>query len=166
MSFIDQLLSPLTFAAALGCGLVSGIFFAFSNFVMRALAQVSPENGMRAMQAINVTVLNPLFLALFLGTAILCVLLGIVSVVRWNSSYALALLAGGALYFFGNFVVTMTCNVPRNDALARTDASAPEAANAWRKYVVEWTRWNHVRTITALAGATAFTIALCRMRGA
>lgn len=166
MHIVDQLLSPLTFLAALGCGLVSGIFFAFSNFVMKALAQVPAEHGMRAMQAINVTVLNPLFLTLFLGTAGLCVLLGIVSVVRWHSPGALGLLAGSALYFFGNFVVTTACNVPRNDALARLNPSAPEAADAWRKYVVEWTRWNHVRTITALAGAAAFTIAFCRMRGA
>ena len=165
MSLIDQLLSPLTFAAALACGLVSGIFFAFSNFVMKALAQISPESGMKAMQAINVTVLNPLFLTLFLGTAGLCVLLGIVSVARWSSPYALPLLAGSVLYFLGNFVVTITCNVPRNDALARIEATSPGAADAWRKYVVEWTRWNHVRTITALAAAAAFTVALCQLRG-
>jgi uncharacterized membrane protein len=48
----------LTFVAALGSGLVAGIFFAFSNFVMKALARVSPAQGIAAMQSINVVVLN------------------------------------------------------------------------------------------------------------
>lgn len=165
MSLVDHFLAPLTFLAALGCGLVSGIFFAFSNFVMKALAQVPGEQGMRAMQAINVTVLNPLFLTLFLGTGAICVFLGIASVVRWQGAGSLGLLVGSALYLFGNIAVTGACNVPRNDALARINSTAPEAAEAWRKYKVEWTRWNHVRTITALAAAAAFTIAFCQFRG-
>jgi uncharacterized membrane protein len=165
MSLIDKLLLPIAFAAALGSGLVAGIFFAFSNFVMKALARVPDEHGMRAMQAINVTVLNPLFLTLFLGTAAMCVFLGIVSIMRWNTHGALSLLIGSLLYFVGNFVVTRACNVPRNDALARLDATNPAMVGEWRKYIDEWTRWNHVRTITATAAAAAFIIAIYQQRG-
>jgi uncharacterized membrane protein len=32
----------LTFVSALGSALVAGIFFAFSTFIMRALARLSP----------------------------------------------------------------------------------------------------------------------------
>ena len=163
MPLIDQLLFPTTFAAALGCGLIGGVFFAFSNFVMKALGQVPSEQGLRAMQAINVTVLNPLFLTVFIGTAAACVFLGVASLMRWKMPGSLELLVGGSLYLFGNFVVTAACNVPRNGALAQINASTPEAANAWRVYLVEWTRWNHVRTVTALAAATAFTISLCQI---
>lgn len=46
----------LTAVAALGSGLVAGIFFAFSNFVMKALARVPPAQGIGAMQSINVAV--------------------------------------------------------------------------------------------------------------
>jgi len=159
MSLIDQLLPPLTFLAAIGSGLIAGIFFAFSNFVMKALARVPEEHGLRAMQAINVTVLNPVFLTLFVGTAVLCLFLGVISVIRWQGPGARCLLAGSLLYFLGNFVVTAARNVPRNDALARLNPSSPEAVDAWRRYVVEWTRWNHVRTVTALAAAASFTIA-------
>ena len=42
MPSTDALLFALTFLAALGCALVAGIFLAFSNFVMKALAQVAP----------------------------------------------------------------------------------------------------------------------------
>jgi uncharacterized membrane protein len=57
----------LTFVAAVGSGLVAGIFFAFSNFVMKALARVPPAQGIAAMQSINVVVLNRWFFAVFFG---------------------------------------------------------------------------------------------------
>ena len=55
----------LTFVAAVGSGVVAGIFFAFSNFVMKALARVPPAQGIAAMQSINVVVLNRWFFAVF-----------------------------------------------------------------------------------------------------
>ena len=51
--------------SALGSALVAGIFFAFSTFVMKALGRLQPEQGIAAMQAINVTVLNPWFFTVF-----------------------------------------------------------------------------------------------------
>lgn len=160
MSLIEAFLFPVTLFAALGCGLMAGIFFAFSNFVMRALARLEPRSGIAAMQSINLTVLNPLFLPLFLGTAAASLLLVLYSLARWQHPGTAWLLAGGVLYFVGNFIVTAACNVPRNDALARVEASTPEAVIAWRSYLVGWTQWNHVRTITALAAAVSFTLAL------
>lgn len=62
----------LTFVSALGCGLVSGIFFAFSTFIMRALARLPPAEGIAAMQSINVAVINRWFFAAFFGTAVCC----------------------------------------------------------------------------------------------
>ena len=159
-----HLLSLLTFLGALGCGLMAGTFFAFSTFVMRGLARVAPERGIAAMQAINVAVLNPLFLGVFLGTTVLCLGLGIFSIVRWSTPGAAALLAGSLLYFGGNFIVTAACNVPRNDALARFEPASAEAVRYWQEYIVTWTQWNHVRTVTALLATGAFIVAYCQMR--
>ncbi|WP_251959094.1 hypothetical protein [Nostoc commune] len=61
--------------SALGCGLMAGVFFAFSTFVMNALARLQPVQGIVAMQSINITVINPLFMAVFLGTAAACIFL-------------------------------------------------------------------------------------------
>ena len=58
--------------AALGCGLIAGVFFAFSAFVMSALARLEPPQGTAAMQAINITVINPWFMGVFMGTAVVC----------------------------------------------------------------------------------------------
>jgi uncharacterized membrane protein len=65
----DGFLFGLTLFAALGCGLVAGVFFAFSTFVMKALARLPAPQGIAAMQSINVIVINPWFMTAFLGTA-------------------------------------------------------------------------------------------------
>ena len=62
---IGRLLPSLTFLAAISCGLAAGIFYAFSSLVMRALARISPPAGIAAMQSINVSVVNPWFIAAF-----------------------------------------------------------------------------------------------------
>ncbi len=53
---MNDLVDILTFAAVLGSGLVAGIFFAFSTFVMRALGQLPQDQGIAAMKSINITV--------------------------------------------------------------------------------------------------------------
>ena len=68
--------------------------------------------------------------------------------------------AGGILYLLGTLMVTVAFNVPRNDTLARIDASTSEVVASWRDCVSGWTRWNHVRTIAALTAAVLFTAAL------
>ncbi len=110
----DQLLFALTLLAALGSGLIAGVFFAFSAFVMQALARLPHREGIAAMQSINVTVLNAWFLGTFFGTAAACVVAVVYSLLRWHERGALYLLVGGALYLVGTFLVTIVFNVPKN----------------------------------------------------
>jgi uncharacterized membrane protein len=65
------------------------------------------------------------------------------------------------LYLAGSLLVTMVCNVPRNDALARVAPDDPAAAGLWAEYLSRWTAWNHVRTAASLAAAGALTLAVC-----
>jgi uncharacterized membrane protein len=154
------LLLPLEFVTALGCGLVAGVFFAFSTFVMKALAQLPSAQGIAAMQSINVVVINPWFMAAFLGTALACLVLGVASLFTWHRPGAAYLLVGSLLYVIGTFVVTMLFNVPRNDALAAVDPARADGAGLWAAYVTGWTAWNHVRTAAALAAAALLTVAI------
>lgn len=85
----------LAFFAALGSGVMAGTFFAFSNFLMRALARLPAEQGIGAMQAINITVINPLFMIVFLGTAMASALLAVRALSIWDGANASFLLAGG-----------------------------------------------------------------------
>jgi uncharacterized membrane protein len=150
----------MTLVTALGCGLIAGVFFAFSSFVMNALARLPASAGIAAMQSINVAVINPVFLGVFLGTAAACLLVMIFALARWPSPGAIWSLVGGALYLVGCFLVTMVCNVPMNNALAAAESSDANGAGQWARYLANWTAWNHVRAAAALAAATALSIAL------
>lgn len=128
----DHYLFALSFAAALGCGLMAGIFFAFSNFVMRALAKIPPSQGIAVMQAVNITVLNPLFLLTFMGTGLLCAAAIALVLMNGESHDSGYLLAGGVLYLLGNIGVTVVFNVPMNDALSRVEADSQAASTSGR----------------------------------
>ncbi len=150
---------PVLIAAAAGAGLMGGLFFAFSNFVMRALALLPRAHGMAAMQRINVTVLNPLFFLAFFGTGALSVL-GVAA--AWGArqeSAAILTAAGAVLYLGGSIGVTITCNVPLNERLRRVPAGDAAADTVWPEYVARWTRWNHVRTLACLTAAVLFAAA-------
>jgi uncharacterized membrane protein len=157
----DGVLFVATLASSLGCGLIAGAFFAFSAFVMQALGRLPAAQGITAMQSINVVVLNPWFLGVFLGTGVLCLTVAASALLGWWSRPGGGfLLAGCLLYVLGTVVVTMAFNVPRNDALAAATPATDEGARLWAQYLVEWTRWNHVRTVAALLAAGAFALAL------
>ncbi len=157
---IDGPYFVLTVLGIIGTGLVAGVFCGFSTFVMRGLAALPPAQGVAAMQAVNVAAVTPAFMVVFVGSAVLCAVLAVVTFVLWPDRGAVELLVGSALYLFGSFGVTVAANVPRNDALARLKAGTPEAATYWPVYVSEWTTWNHVRTIASAAAALSYVLAL------
>ena len=157
---MDELMSGLTLAAALGAGLVAGIFFAFSAFIMAALKRLPPEGGISAMQSINVAVLNPVFFFVFFGTAAAALILAIAAFAGWSPSRSPYLLAGALLYLAGTIFVTMAFNVPLNNKLAATGAKSAEGASVWKTYLSAWTAWNHVRTIAGLVACASFILAL------
>lgn len=154
------MLDLVTLVSAVGSGLIAGSFFAFSTFVMRALGRLPSPQGIAAMQSINVVVINPWFMTTFVGTALLCAVVAVVSLVRWHEPGAACLLAGAILYVAGTFLVTMVFNVPRNNALDKIVPSSAEAASLWVTYLATWTVWNHVRTVAALGAMVLFIIAL------
>jgi uncharacterized membrane protein len=150
----------LTLLAALGSGLVGGVFFGFSGFVMKALARLRPAHGIAAMQSINVVAVTPpLMIALF-GTALACVTLVVSSLPKWREPVAMLRLAGGGLYLVGAVLVTIVRNVPMNNTLASVDPESTEGATQWTRYVPGWTAWNTVRTVAAIAAAAMLSLAL------
>jgi uncharacterized membrane protein len=152
----------LILGTALGCGLMAGVFFAFSTFVMSGLARLSPAQGISAMQSINVTAVRPAFMTLLFGTAVGCVALIIISVRAWGDRGSSLLLLAGLLYLIGVIGLTVAYHVPLNDTLAAVDPNSAGAAAEWHHYVGHWTGWNHVRTGSSLAAAATLTLTLLR----
>jgi uncharacterized membrane protein len=150
----------LLWFSAIGCGLLAGLYFAFSAFVMRALGRIDRAAGIAAMNAINVDIVRSPFMPLFLGTTLVSAMLAVVAVFRLGEPGAAAMLAGGALNLVGMFAVTMICNVPLNNALAAADPASTQAASLWARYLKEWTFWNHLRTIASTAASVLFIAAI------
>jgi uncharacterized membrane protein len=157
---IDGPYLALVVAGVVATGLVAGVFCGFSTFVMRGLAALPPAQGVAAMNAINVAAVAPAFMILFLGSAVLCAVIAVVTFVLWPDDGKVELLLGSALYLFGAFGLTVVANVPRNETLQRLDPGTTEAAAYWPAYLREWTFWNHLRTVASAAAALVYALAL------
>jgi uncharacterized membrane protein len=157
---MNSYLFVLTQVAALGCAMMAGVFFAFSAFVMKPLARLPAEQGVAAMQAINVAVVTFAFMAALFGTAVACGALAVWALFAWGERFGPYLLAGGALYLIGTILLTIAYHVPRNEALATVEPLGADAEGQWRRYLSGWTAWNHVRAAATLSAAAVLTIAL------
>ncbi|MBR0715616.1 DUF1772 domain-containing protein [Bradyrhizobium liaoningense] len=156
-----QLLTTgLLWFSAIGCGLIAGLYFAFSTFIMTALGRIDQAAGIAAMNGINVEIVRSLFMPFFLGTTLSCAVLVVMGLLRPGEPGAVAMIVGGGAYVIGMFVVTVVFNVPLNNALAAVQPSSPEAASLWSVYLKDWTFWNHVRTIASLGASVLFIAVL------
>lgn len=140
--------------AIMGSGLMAGLFFAFSTAVMAALARLPAAQGADAMNAINVVIVNPVFLTVFMGTAVLALLLGVRAALGWSQPGSVWLLSGSLLYLVGVFGVTVVFNVPLNDTLA-----ASGDAGTWSRFLADWVPWNHVRTLASAGALLCYALA-------
>ncbi|WP_182864747.1 anthrone oxygenase family protein [Stieleria mannarensis] len=156
---MTTILMLLTVIAIAGSGLMAGLFFVFSVSVMNALAQMPAQEGMKAMQLINRTILNPLFLSAFFGTALACLLLAAISAWQRPPDFGWAI-AGACLYLLGGFMVTAFFNVPLNNSLDKLSADDPASHAEWTRYLAIWTRWNHLRAAACILACVLLAIGL------
>jgi uncharacterized membrane protein len=156
---MSDLFFILTFVAALGSALNAGLFFIFSVCVMQALGLLAPADGIRAMQSINRTIINPLFLGAFLGTALLSLAVIVVAIVDWGTGAGWAI-AGAVTYLVTSIAVTRAFNIPLNNAVDRANPGDSESVRIWARYLDIWTKWNHVRSVGTLAATAFFILAL------
>lgn len=157
---MNDLVFGMTLILAAGSGLMAGVFYAFSVIVMRALKRVSPAVGIEVMQVINVVVINPWFMIIFLGSALGSAVLTVVALLGKGETEPILTIIGGLLYLVGTFLVTMIFNVPRNNALDAAIPDSIQGAQLWERYLSEWTVWNTVRSVAALLASIALTLAL------
>lgn len=147
---LDALRTPLLITAAVAAGLQAGTYYAFSAGVMPGLAAGDDRTFVATMQQINVAIINPVFVATFLGAPVL-------------AGAAVAAYAGhhdgrpwvitGAALAVATVVVTVAGNVPLNNAL---DAVGPvdqitDLAAVRADFESSWVRWNVLRMLTSTA---------------
>lgn len=160
---MQLLTTTLLWFSAIGCGLIAGLYFAFSTFIMTALDRIGPAQGAAAMNSINSTILGSLFMPLFFGTTIAAAVLAVLALFRWGEPGMMIMLAGGLIYVVGMFICTVVYNVPLNNELAR---AGPSSAELWARYLRDWTFWNHVRTVASTSAMALFIAAILARAGA
>lgn len=154
------MINALLWFCAIGCGMMAGLYFAFSTFIMTALGQIPQAHGISAMQSINVVIQKSLFMPLFFGTTLVALLLAGLALFRLTETAGIAMLTAGILYVVGMFISTIVFNVPLNNALDAADPSSADAAAVWTRYLKDWTFWNHLRTVASAVASALFVVVL------
>jgi len=129
-------------------GLMAGVYFTFSVFVMRSLATLNPLNGARAMIAINEVIVKTLFLPLFFCSTVLSIVLMTRVFLAEPSNDATVIYIATGIYIVGMFFVTMFGNVPMNNQLRDSAANNQQLTAYWQYYLTAWTRLNHIRFLS------------------
>ena len=147
MQRMDVLRLILLMAATLTMGLMAGAFAIFAHTIMPGLRRTDDRTFVGAFQAIDRAIINPWFLAGgFLGALVFALGSAIAQVGRdpfTPSAVALVL-------YVITFVITLTVNVPLNDAIKR--AGDPEriadlAAVRSDFNEARWTTFNLARVV-------------------
>lgn len=149
----------------LSSGAIFGFFHAWVCSTMWGLDAADPAIAIAAMQAMNASVRNAVFAPAFFGTPLVLVATAMLAWFCRLKVAALIFTMAGALYLFGGMILTMTVNVPMNEALAAVSipADAAEARRIWQGYSEPWQFWNAVRTVVsgvtlALTGIAIFAL--------
>jgi uncharacterized membrane protein len=142
-------------ASTMTVGLMAGVFGHYAIAVMPGLGRTDDRTFVGAFQSIDNAIINPLFLATFVGGLFSTALATALHLGKDGRSLLLWLVAALVLYLAA-FIITVRVNVPLNDAIkaAGDPDHIPDLAAVRERFdEARWARWNIVR---ALACTTAF----------
>lgn len=141
--------------------LLAGVFFGYSISVNGALHKLKDVEYIRAMQAINIVIQNPLFFLTFMGPVVLLPIATFMLKGDSSTQFAL-LLAASVIYIFGSFILTVAGNVPMNEKLAKFDVSGATAGDitaAREQFEKPWNRLHNIRTLASVVATVLIFVA-------
>ncbi len=148
-------IEPLLWLAIVSTGLMAGIYFAFSVFLMTSLKRLPVDVAITCMNSINTVIVKSAFLPLFFGSSLLSLLLIVINDGGFASVW---INCAGVIYLLGMLGCTVVFNVPLNNRLQ--SVTDENKAFIWEHYLVYWTRWNHLRTISCLVACILYLFAI------
>ena len=140
-------------AATGGMGLMAGVFALYANAIMPGLRNTDDRTFVAGFQSIDRAIINPVFLATFLGTLVATgVAMGLHLPADHRSPLPWIVVAF-ALYLTV-VVITIAVHVPLNDAIKA--AGLPDDITSLATIRAQfdearWVRWNAVRTVLTIA---------------
>lgn len=128
-------------------GAVYGAFFTYSNSVVPGLDNADAEKAVEAMRKMNISIINPAFMATFVGPVVTSAVTGVLLLGIDEATAGVLYLVAAGVYLLGCLVVTGRINVPLNNALA--NSTSTDWARRWNDFSPRWRRWNTVRTVSS-----------------
>lgn len=143
---------------------IGGVFLAFSDFIMRSFDLVRNQAGIETMQVLNVEIMRSVFMVLFMGLAVISLLIVVCAALSLEGTSRLLLVLAGATYLLGVFAVTAAGNVPLNNQLAGLGSTTSQALTFWKEsYMTRWVTLNSLRTLACFL-ASGLTLAALVIR--
>lgn len=145
---VSRLVLPFAFVSILLSGAIFGFFYAWVCSTMWGLDTLDPNTAIAAMNAMNISVRNAVFMPAFFLTPVVLIVTGGLAWLGGSRTPAALFAAAGVLYLIGAFVPTATINVPMNDALKLVETPMPltQAQEIWDAYSPRWQQSNILRT--------------------
>lgn len=144
-------------------GLLAGVFFTWTNAITPGIGKLSDINYLRAFQAMNRSILNPLFYVVFFGSIALSPLAAIYQYFE-SINYIFWMIIGVIIiYGIGVIYVTFQGNIPLNNRLDKidlSDANLQEAKQFRNSYEKRWNYLHLIRTATS-TGTFIVLILIC-----
>lgn len=146
-------------AATVVTGLVAGLFYAYANNVMPALARSDDRVYIEVIQNINDVIQNPVFLLSFNGALLLTAF----SAWQLRGSPRVRVWVFAALVVYAlAFLVTVVFNIPLNNEImdAGNPATTADPAAVRERFEDPWVAWNVVRAVLHVVAFGLLTQAL------
>lgn len=126
---------------------VFGVYFTYGNSVVPGLDNADPEKAVEAMRRMNIAIINPVFLATFIGPVVTAAATGFLLLGIDEDTSAYLSLAAAAVYLVGCLIITGRINIPLNNALE--NSTSTDWKQRWADFSPRWQRWNTVRTLSS-----------------
>ncbi len=141
------------FTTVLFSGLISGLLYAYSCSVNPGLKSLADKEYIKAMQSINIAIQNPYFFISFMGLLLVFPITTYLLYGHQTSVSFYLFVSAMLIYFVGVFGITMFCNVPLNEKLAKfpiSTATTNEISAMRQAFEKPWNRYHRIRTLASI----------------
>lgn len=140
-------------------GLTAGLCFTWGNAVTPGIGNLSAIEYLKAFQQMNRTILNPIFLLVFMGPSLLH-LYNVLFLKNSSNSMFWMIIVAAALYILGIALVTIFGNVPLNNLIDKVDLTIISTEDAESLRSTFENQWNTFHLIRTLSSCISFALLL------
>lgn len=144
--------------AILATGVMTGIFFTWTNAVTPGIGKLSAMRYLHALQSMNRAILNTSFRIVFIGAVITVALVPLCYYKTFPNYVFWIFITVFIIYWIGVFGVTFLGNIPLNRMLDATDLETISIENAKTLRMYIEAKWNNLNLIRTISSGISFLV--------